>query len=761
MLDDPSIDDEAIDDLLDQWEEARDAGKSIDIETLCKDQPNLIDEVRSRLAKLAAIDGRIGAGVTGLKPHDVTGTSLPIETVITDLRFLQSGGLGAVYVGEDSSTHRSVAVKFLHPHLAADPLCRQQFAMEAEVTSRLEHPGVIPMYGIGQSETGDPFYAMRFIDGMSMDEQIERLYRFENSEPKQRVEHDRRYRKLLTDFVSVCQTIAYAHNRGIVHRDIKPANVMLGKYGETIVVDWGLAVPVVRDEKFRRSGEATLMPASNKESSKNASSGLGAGTPAYMSPEQASKLSPTPASDIYSLGATLYKIVSGMPAVDGESIVEIKQKVIDGRIEPVSRVRSTVAKPLAAIVTKAMSLRPIDRYETALRMAEDVEAYLADESVSSYHEPFIGRVLRLARRHRSAAQTAILAITLGSILATFALLSLGAYATRETRLRRDAEAAKENAVEARTHADQLRKQSMALSAQFLAKSIANEIDLRWRILESEAASPKVREMMAAVNDKAAKGLLDPDRDDGGLLLSALDPGWTVLQSWVQNRFIKHQPAIKSDSWFAQGRSGYQFARAPMGNSVGRNYRHRDYFNGLGYDITIDELARQSKPIEPLVNRIVHMSAVYESTNTQTLKVTFSVPVHDREPERSSRKVIGIIGMSIELGDFAMDPNTWLVDTRPDQFNEQRGLVLQHPELGQRSGDDELPHLSKPLVQKLMELRQKRVEAVGRLDERGSPMVLQLDDPITGQTRTVAAEPVLIRGRPDRVADTGWIVIVTE
>lgn len=756
---DPSA---VLEDLMDRWEDARDAGQHIDLNELCSSYPDLIEQVRSRVARLQAIDGRIGSGLAkGAEKDDRSTSQLPIHTKIEELEFLQRGGLGAVYVGEDVSAHRRVAVKFLHGHLATDPLCRERFLLEAEVTGRLEHPGVIPLYGIGENAEGEPFYAMRFIDGHSMDELVTELYATDEADPTSRVENDRRYRKLLNDFVTVCKTIAYAHNRGIVHRDIKPANVMLGKYGETIVVDWGLAVPVIRDEAFRQSGEATLMPAPAGESS---SSGQGAGTPVYMSPEQASKLAPTPASDIYSLGATLYKILSGKTAVQGSSIAEIKEKVIDGRVIALSEIRPNTPPPLAAIVGKAMSQKPADRYATALEIAEDVEAFLSDESVSAHQEPWPAKFMRLARRNRSATQTAVIALLLGSVLAGFAFLSLGAYATRETFLRKDAEAAQEQAVVAQAKADQLRQQSLSLSAKFLAKSIANEIDLRWRILEAEAGSTRLRELMTAVNAKVKTAPADNDRGGNAILVSALAAEQVELQSWVQGRYIKHQQAVKTDSWFAQGESGFQFARAPMGDSIGRNYRHRDYFNGIGYDLSMDDLAARKEPIKPLASRIVHMSAVYESTNTRTLKVTFSVPVYSGEAELLNRVPIGVIGMSIELGDFAMDDSTWLVDTRPDQFNEQRGLLLQHPDLGQRSVDDELPHLSTELVDRMMDLRNRGlgVQAGPAEPEDSDISVMTVSDPIDPQrTRVIAVEPVIIRGRPAEIADTGWIVVVTE
>jgi serine/threonine-protein kinase len=753
-----------IDRLIQQWNAANIAGRPVPLVELCQSYPELLPKIRSRIAKMQGID--VGGGKNAVSPltADMASVTLPVHWSIEELEFLQRGGLGAVYVGEDMTAHRRVAVKFLHSHLASDPVCRERFALEAEVTARLEHPGVIPLYGVGENDQGDPFYAMRFIDGQSMDDSISELFAHAANGKSAVVEQDRRYRALLNHMVSVCKTIAYAHNRGIVHRDIKPANIMLGRYGETIVVDWGLAVPVVRDETFRQSGEKTLMPPVSGDSS---TSGKGAGTPAYMSPEQASQLDPTPASDIYSLGATLYKVCSGKVAVSGDSIDDIKRNIIDGRINPINHERSSVPSALASITRKAMSLRPTDRYSTALEMAEDIEAFLADDRVSAHREAWLSKLIRISRRHRAATKTAVLAIVLGAIAATVALFMLGAYATRETYARRDAELAHTQAVQAQARAEKLGREALEKSAQFLAESIANEIDLRWRILEAKAGSATLRRLINEMNAKLPSVPLDESRDDSAILISELEPARSELQSWLQASYIENQASVKSDSWFAQAENGIQLARVPSGTSIGRSYRHRDYFHGQGYDLDPDKFApdaaqKDPNPPGPLPDRIVHMSAVYESTNTRTLKVSFSVPVYSGESEQISRRIVGVIGMTVELGDFAMDDNTWLIDTRPDQFKEQRGLLLQHPKLGTRSEDDYLPHLPIELVDKMLNLRKLRIKQARRKQhDRPEGTIMEVVDPIDQSATLVAMEPVIVGGRPDSIADTGWIVVVSE
>lgn len=741
-----------INELLDRWEECQERGEKISPEELCREQPELLNEVRSRIARLAEIDGWIGKGAD--LPDWVPG-DLPMQTHIRQLQFLQRGGLGTVYVGEDSNNQRKVAVKFLHRHLAADAFCHKRFLLEAEVTARLEHPGVIPLYGVGQTLDGYAFYAMRFIDGHSMEELIQHLHQDFSESSTDSLESDRRYRQLLNHFVSVCKTIAYAHNRGIVHRDIKPANVMLGRYGETIVVDWGLAVPVVRDEPFRQSGEKTLMPARSGDSR----SDQGGGTPAYMSPEQASKSPPTPASDVYSLGATLFKILTGQPPVEGDSIATIKENVIAGRVRPAPQLRPSVPLPLAAIASKAMSLLPTDRYTTALELAEDVEAYLADEPVMAHREPPLARLARLSRRHRSATQVAIIALAVGSVLATFSFLTLGAYATRERFARKNAQTAQRSADQARQHAERLRRESLAHSARFLANSLANEIDLRWRILQAEAASPTLRQTLIELNRLTVNAAPDANRDDGGLNLAELEPQRTVLQNWLWARFNEHRQAVKTESWFVVGSDGTQLARVRPGTSIGLNFRHRDYFHGRGSDLDPQNMVDEP---QPLPDRVVHISEVFESTNTHTLMVVFSVPIFDESTDQVNHPRIGVMGMSVELGHFAMNENTWLIDMRPGQFSQQRGLLLQHPKLNKLGKNDQLPRLSDGWVQDALKLRRTRL---AQTDVTASPdpdqTVMRLNDPFDQTETIVAIEPVIIRGRPAEIADTGWIVAVSE
>jgi tRNA A-37 threonylcarbamoyl transferase component Bud32 len=195
------------------------------------------------------------------------------------------GGLGAVFVALDDELHREVALKQILDHHADDPVSRQRFLLEAEITGGLEHPGIVPVYGLGAYGDGRPYYAMRFVRGDSLKEAIGQFH----ADLALKADAGRRsleLRKLLRRFLDVCNAIEYAHSRGMLHRDIKPGNVIVGQHGETLVVDWGLAKPLGRVESVEAASERPLVPSSASGSAETLP-GSALGTPAYMSPEQA------------------------------------------------------------------------------------------------------------------------------------------------------------------------------------------------------------------------------------------------------------------------------------------------------------------------------------------------------------------------------------------------------------------------------------------------------------------------------------------
>jgi serine/threonine-protein kinase len=353
------------------------------------------------------------------------GTAIDPEGRFKIVRLHDRGALGEVYVARDQQLHRVVALKRIQSGHADDRDKCARFVFEAEITGRLEHPGIVPVYGLGAYDDGRPFYAMRFIRGDNLKAAIEQFHREEEGRaPGARV---LALQKLLRRFLDVCNAIDYAHSRGVLHRDLKPGNVMLGKFGETLVVDWGLAKSLGRPEAVPAAAtldERTLVPQSGSDL-RGTELGARLGTPAYMSPEQAAGRIDElgPASDVYSLGATLYCLLTGQPPFNAQDILELLRKVERGEFLPPRKLQGWIDLALEAICLRAMATDPGRRYGTPRALADDVEHWLADEPVSAWREPLGRRLRRWGRRHRllvtglgATLVVAVAALAVGNVM---------------------------------------------------------------------------------------------------------------------------------------------------------------------------------------------------------------------------------------------------------------------------------------------------------------------------------------------------------
>ena len=330
-----------------------------------------------------------------------------------------SGGLGDLFIAEDLELGRQVALKEIRPRDAFNLQTRARFLLEGEVTGNLEHPGIVPVYGLGQYADGRPYYAMRLIKGKNLKETVDDSRR-EHPTRKDPEVKALGLRKLLRRFIDACNAIEYAHSREVLHRDLKPANIMLGKFGETLVVDWGLAKlmgrPDAESETVRDGVEEGPLLTSSSMLVEPTQRETAHGTLQYMSPEQAlgrvDQLGP--ASDVHGLGSTLYYILTGRAPFPDKDV----KRIVKGDFARPVEVDPEVPGALEAICLKAMATRPEDRYPSAIALADDVERWLGDQPVSAYRYPLAARAARWVRRHRPFVAGAAALLVTASVALT-------------------------------------------------------------------------------------------------------------------------------------------------------------------------------------------------------------------------------------------------------------------------------------------------------------------------------------------------------
>jgi WD40 repeat protein len=315
---------------------------------------------------------------------------------------LGRGGQSIVYRAWDAQLDREVAIKELRSDQPA--AARERFLHEARITARLEHPNIVPVYEIGERADGTLYCVQRLVHSGGGDGQTRTLRRA-LSEAK--TLGDRL--ALLPNFVGVCQGVGYAHAQGVLHRDLKPENVVLGRFGETIILDWGLA-------RAPRETERALLPA---PSSPQATLwGVAYGTPKYMSPEQArgETTGLDERSDVYSLGAVLFEILTGCAPFLGASAAEILQQVLEAPLVDARRLEPAVPPALAAVARRALEKQPAQRYPSAQALADEVIAWQSGQRVSVYDYSVPELVRLFVTRHRSVS-----AVTLAALVAVTAL----------------------------------------------------------------------------------------------------------------------------------------------------------------------------------------------------------------------------------------------------------------------------------------------------------------------------------------------------
>jgi eukaryotic-like serine/threonine-protein kinase len=286
-------------------------------------------------------------------------TDSAIEPRYQDLGIINWGSTCVVRLVRDVALRRKVAMKALKPECGGDPSCVEQLIAEAQVTSQMDHPNIIPVYDVGLDVRHGPYFTMKAVQGKSLQEWL--------SDRHHPVGSARRLSAGLPMFGKVCNAIAFAHLSGVIHRDLKPGNIMLGTCGEVYVVDWGLARLLCRTSKSKFPHERPLRP-------------YPIGTLAYMSPEAArgEDSACDERSDIFGLGAVLYEIVTGAkPYAPGPRGTPLWERARSGRYTPIEQIVGVDAVPsgLGGILRKAMAERREHRYQTARELKMDVKRF--------------------------------------------------------------------------------------------------------------------------------------------------------------------------------------------------------------------------------------------------------------------------------------------------------------------------------------------------------------------------------------------------
>lgn len=303
------------------------------------------------------------------------------------IRKIGSGGMGTVYLAQDTDLGRKVALKVMNFADSTGALSTRM-TREARIVALLEHPSIVPIHDVGRLDDGRVFYAMKLVQGSRLDEYTRKANSLAD---------------LLRIFQKVCEAAAFAHNRGVIHRDLKPDNIMVGPFGEVLVIDWGVAklliggrprsqnsLESVRELNAHDNEPVTTLPLAPTTEPGDTSGGTVIGTPAYMSPEQARGEIELldQRSDVYSLGAILYYILTGRaPTAIGESA---RPRQIDGKLP----------RAIEAVCLKAMSERLEDRYGSAEQLAGDIVKFLDGLPVSAYRESVFERAARWIGKNR-------------------------------------------------------------------------------------------------------------------------------------------------------------------------------------------------------------------------------------------------------------------------------------------------------------------------------------------------------------------------
>lgn len=475
-----------------------------DAEALARGQARLLADL-SRLQSAAPLEPTEASGPAANPPSAAEPTQTPwlgtqaayaaSEPTTAEHRYqfaevFARGGLGRVRRASDRKLGRTVAIKEL---LRFDEPALHRFAREAAITARLQHPGIIPLYDLGRDAEARPFLCMKLVEGGSLEHHITH-----STDLAARL-------TLLPHLIAAAEAIAYAHRHHVIHRDLKPANILVGEFGETVVIDWGLAKDLSQGPDPETAPDAVPDTISDITTA-----GSLLGTLRYMPPEQARGEPVDARSDVYALGAVLHHLITGTPPFSAHQGQELLRQVLTVGPAPVTLSTPTAPRALAAIVTRATQRDPARRYASADAFADDLRRFEAGRLVGA-HAYSLTEVGRLwLRRHRGVATVAATSLVLLTGLATLAFTRVGAERDRAESALQTAEAARADAEAQRTRAEQRADEAQR------ARTDADHHADRLRLQQARASLET--DPAAAIHELAAL-TPNPDNDAPARLLA--------------------------------------------------------------------------------------------------------------------------------------------------------------------------------------------------------------------------------------------------
>lgn len=497
---------------------------------------------------------------------------------------LARGGMGRILAATDQRLGRKVALKeLLEP--AGEHLVR--FHREALITARLQHPAIVPVYEAGCWPTGEPFFAMKLVSGRPLDRVIA-----DTRTLAERI-------ALLPRIVAASEAIAYAHSQRIIHRDLKPGNILIGEFGETVVIDWGLAKDLdaeepaaeatLRERKPARERPGAPPPPRPPRPGSSISPGgpstltvAGAvmGTPAYMAPEQARGEAIDERSDVFALGAMLYHTLAGRPPYDAKTATEVITAAADGNVVPLRQRDDDIPPELIAIVECAMAPRRDDRYPSARELAEELRRFMTGQLVGAHRYTPWERARRFVRRHRAAvtiAAIALLAFLAGGSFAVGRIVAERDRAEEQRRLAVTRKAAAESLVDFML--SDLRRRLAAIGRADLLTGMGTEVR---RYYDQLAAAPHSMAPEDVDRMAAALAIIAQAESHAGNLDAALAT-WNEAKASLLDSLARHATGASAFS----RRRALARAEVELGNVL--QQRGKLHEAGDKYRAALDQL----------------------------------------------------------------------------------------------------------------------------------------------------------------------------